>query len=114
MLVFIPYKIRSENEFIYSHWRKYKKYKDAWYWILKSIVRFRKPRVTDYQTIKIWSIRKRILDYGNLVGGCKPVPDALIRLGWLVDDSPSWCKIHYDQVKLGETDYSEEGTVLEL
>lgn len=39
------------------------------------------------------------LDYGNLVGGCKPLVDALVREGLLYDDSPKWLDESYLQAK---------------
>jgi len=31
-----------------------------------------------------------MLDYDNMVGGCKPIFDVLKTIGRIVDDSPSW------------------------
>lgn len=39
----------------------------------------------------------KLLDYGNLVGGCKPLLDALVAEGVLYDDSPAWVEDHYQQ-----------------
>ena len=47
--------------------------------------------------ITIHSYRTRLLDHGNLVGGAKPIPDALKHLGWIKDDSPHWVQIDYHQ-----------------
>lgn len=41
----------------------------------------------------------RLLDVDNLVGGCKPVIDAMVKLGWLVDDSPEHVVVTYHQAK---------------
>lgn len=57
--------------------------------------------------IKIISYRKRLLDYGNLVGGAKPIPDALVALGWLWDDSPEWSEVVYEQVKVKNGERTE-------
>jgi hypothetical protein len=43
--------------------------------------------------------RQREYDYGNLVGGCRPLVDALVRLRWLVDDRPACLLAEYMQRK---------------
>lgn len=40
----------------------------------------------------------RLLDHGNLVGGCKPILDALVKAKLLVDDDPRHVRDHYRQV----------------
>jgi Holliday junction resolvase RusA-like endonuclease len=55
------------------------------------------PKHTTHVDLKIISNRKRKLDADNLVGGCKPVLDALKRLGVIVDDSPKWLDTLYEQ-----------------
>jgi hypothetical protein len=47
--------------------------------------------------LRLFCGRQRELDYGNLVGGLKPVLDAMVRSGWLLDDSPAYCEDHYLQ-----------------
>lgn len=41
----------------------------------------------------------RELDHGNLVGGCKPLVDALVQEGVIFDDSPAWLEATYAQGK---------------
>lgn len=43
--------------------------------------------------------REREFDYGNIVGGAKPIPDALKHHDVIVDDKPSCFKMEYLQVK---------------
>ena len=40
---------------------------------------------------------KRRYDRGNLVGGCKPLLDAMTEAGLLVDDKEKWLEDHYEQ-----------------
>ena len=94
--VFFPARIRSQNEFLYSHWRKYDRYKNMW----QTAIGYMLGRGTHgnrKKNIKIVSVRTRFLDMGNLIGGAKPIPDALKRYGWIVDDSPRWVEISYFQ-----------------
>lgn len=37
-----------------------------------------------------WGKGCRAYDYVNLVGGCKPLVDAIKRAGFLRDDTPKW------------------------
>lgn len=39
------------------------------------------------------------LDQDGLAGGCKILLDALVRSGWLVDDSPEWLEVEFRQAK---------------
>lgn len=53
--------------------------------------------------------RGRLMDYDNLVGGAKPVLDALKVLGMVKDDSPKWIKVDYQQKK-----YNKHATRIEI
>jgi hypothetical protein len=47
--------------------------------------------------------RERLWDDENLYGGSvKPLNDALVRLGWLRDDTPQWRELELRQVKATE------------
>lgn len=41
----------------------------------------------------------KLLDDGNLKGGCKPLIDAIVDAGLLRDDDVKSCEIHYHQYK---------------
>lgn len=47
----------------------------------------------------------RAYDYENFVFACKYLFDALRRKGWLVNDSPEWCRREYDQVRMKDIKY---------
>lgn len=60
------------------------------------------PKATAYRRIffcRYWGKGKRAYDYGNLVGGFKPLLDEIVRAGLLVDDSPKHCSEYYSQYK---------------
>jgi hypothetical protein len=61
--------------------------------------------------IRLSSYRVRLVDYANLVGGAKPIPDALVRLGYLKDDGPRWFFCDYFQIQVPRED---ERTVIEF
>ena len=48
---------------------------------------------------RYWGKGKRAYDYGNLVGGFKPLLDEIVRAGYLIDDSPKYCSEYYTQYK---------------
>ncbi len=58
--------------------------------------------------IAIRSYRARLLDYGNLVAGAKPIPDCLKRLGVIHDDSPKWFDCTYTQYAASPEDRRTE------
>lgn len=60
---------------------------------------------------RIVSYRNRLLDYGNLVGGAKPIPDVLKRLNWIKDDSPKWFECEYHQRQVPEAEERTEITL---
>ena len=115
MRFFIPKKIESQNSFQYSHWRKYQKYARQWEQAVGFILR-RAPSSYPlaFRKIHIVSVRSRFLDVGNLIGGAKPLPDALKRLGWIVDDSTKWCEISYEQRKVTKGAPQTQGTIIEI
>jgi hypothetical protein len=62
-------------------------------------------------SLTITSYRNRLLDYGNLVGGCKAIPDCLIQLGYMHDDAPKWLDSTYRQHQVPR---AQERTVIEV
>lgn len=86
----------------------YKKERDAWYSeimaALSKLGPMRKDRPGHKVYARIVSYRSVLLDYGNLVGGAKPIPDCLRDLGWIKDDSPAWFECEYVQHKCPRKD----------
>lgn len=58
---------------------------------------------------KITSHRKRLLDPDNLVGGMKPLIDAIVKFGMLIDDNPDMCDL-----RVGQEKSKHPKTVIEL
>ncbi len=97
-LVVIRRCVPSQNTTMYRHWRAYTSERDAWFILLRAQL---PPRLPPEQPVRLIlrSLRTRLVDYANLVGGAKPIPDCLIRLGYLKDDSPRWfCCDYYQSV----------------
>tara|TARA_R110000744_G_scaffold276344_1_gene389071 strand:+ start:5413 stop:5775 length:363 start_codon:yes stop_codon:yes gene_type:complete len=49
-------------------------------------------------TLEIVSYRKRLLDYDNLVGGCKQLLDAMVHENFIWDDAPKYIDLRVKQV----------------
>ena len=100
-------RVPSQNASHYKHWKHYAKERDAWFVLLRAQLPPRTQVETRVQ-LAIRSYRVRLLDYANLVGGAKPIPDSLIRLGYLKDDSPQWFECRYEQYQVAKADERTE------
>jgi hypothetical protein len=109
-LIVIKRRVPSQNRSQYRHWSVYTQERDAWFVLLRSQLPPRQPTTAHVRLI-LRSYRTRLVDYANLVGGAKPIPDALIRLGWLHDDGPDWFTCTYEQHRVSA---AEERTELEF
>ena len=68
----------------------------------RELGRFDIPKATKKRRVffeRHWGKGKRAYDYGNLVGGFKPLLDEIVRAGWLIDDCPKMCEEYYHQEK---------------
>jgi hypothetical protein len=63
------------------------------------------PRATGKRRVHIdrlyWGTGKE-MDHDNLVFGCKPLLDELVKRGLLIDDAPAYCEVTYRQERVGE------------
>lgn len=84
-----------------GHWSWKKRERERWQWHFAEpkaqAVNFvfyakQKRRVT---VQVFWAKPGRLPDRDNLVAGLKPVVDALVKMGFLYDDSPTWVDIEY-------------------
>lgn len=91
--------VPSLNASMWRHRSVYTKERDFWKALIRvQLVPRREP--PDHPVrCTILSLRMRLLDYDDLVGGAKAIPDALKRLGYIHDDSPQWFKCDYRQEK---------------
>lgn len=100
----LPFATPSQNVYQRWHWRERNRYRDT----VTSLIRAHLlatlaalPRVAPYRVgLEVLRQGLRDMDYGNLVGGCKPVLDALVKVGVLYDDAPKWVREHYDQERV--------------
>ncbi len=80
--------------------RGYRAARNRWARLLKQYKHL--PKATGHRRIyftRFWKKRKYAYDYGNLVGGFKPLLDEIVKAGLLLDDKPSVCSDYYRQFK---------------
>ena len=109
-IIVIKRRVPSQNQSQYKHWRNYTRERDAWFVLLRSQLTPR-PAIEEPVRLAIRSFRNRLVDFANLVGGAKPIPDCLIRLGYLKDDAPKWFRCTYEQFQVPRL---EERTEIEF
>ncbi len=109
-LVVVRRRVPSQNTTQYGHWRTYTKERDTWLMLLRVQLPPRRPPDHPIR-MALRSYRTRLVDYANLVGGAKPIPDCLIRLGWIKDDTPRWFHCDYFQFQVPK---AEERTEIEF
>lgn len=96
MKAILPKKVESLNVLNKWHWAKRGRHRKNWGQLVTLICK-RTAREEVKRKVTITSYRKGTLDHDNLVGGCKPLMDALVAAGWLYDDAPEWVEVEYRQ-----------------
>lgn len=91
-------KIESLNKWQRLHWTMRRKEKQKW---IHELWAANNGKHGDGKQVKrkvvIYSYRTKLLDHDNLVGGAKPLIDALVHLKLIYDDSPEWVEVDYKQ-----------------
>ena len=87
------------NQLLRTHWRARSRDLEDWKWQILSVAGNRhrlakKSRVR----LKILVFRGRLQDPDNRYGSVKHLVDALVRLGWLVDDSDFWLQLEVVEI----------------
>lgn len=107
IVVSMPLKVMSLNELLRVHRFAHRRLRRQWE---RALIAFSGRRFAGpFTRIEIASYRKKLLDYDNLVGGCKLLLDAIRALEWIEDDDPDAIKVDYRQVKA-----AEESTLVRL
>lgn len=92
----------SLNQLIRSHWSKRRALRIHYAWTIQAALIESGQDISNFknqkQLIKITSYRKIKLDEDNLIGGAKPLIDALKDVNLIKDDSPDYVKIEYYQI----------------
>jgi hypothetical protein len=78
----------SMNKKLRSHWRKNHRENLVWDILVASSCRLSKPKAPlEKARIRVLRHHHRFLDFDNAVASCKPVIDALVTAGVILDDS---------------------------
>lgn len=112
----IPRAVTSGNRHVYnvggSRWA-YAKERDEWTWWFRKARR--ENHITDTTTkrrvtlTRYYGGRQREFDQDNYATGAKPIVDAMVRAGLLVDDKCEYADISYVQI---HTDVAEQRGLL--
>lgn len=87
-----------------SRWR-YRKERDLWaseFMVARGNTRIPKARANERRRVtleRVYNGRMQERDRDNLIGGMKPIVDALVMQGLILGDSPDLAEIHYNQVR---------------
>ena len=98
--IVIPITIKSLNKLLREHWSAKGKLKRDYQLLIVNQMRLNKIRKTEVGekwVVHIHSVRKRKLDFDNLVGGCKILSDALCEESFIWDDDEKHIVVHYTQ-----------------
>ena len=104
--IIVDREVESGNRRVFnvggSRW-KYAAKRDAWQLEFRAFRLLRRiPKASAKRRVTLtryYDGRQREWDADNLATGAKPVIDALVREGLLVDDARAFAEIHYDQVR---------------
>jgi hypothetical protein len=100
----LPITIKSRNVLDKFHWAKKTRLKQEYSLLIRNQMRLHKIEEVEQPNnqiihLYILSIRSRLLDEDNLVGGCKQLIDALCEENYIYDDAPKYTRISVQQVR---------------
>lgn len=102
MILTIPREIPSHNKHYHAaHWSVVTRERKAWEtatMVAAAHAKAERSELPRHCTVRILAKRKRLIrDIANLIGGAKPLVDALVSLRLIYDDADRWCTLHYAQ-----------------
>jgi hypothetical protein len=100
----VPIQPPSQNDIAMNHGNSRFRYSrirtDFETYVRAQVMLLKIPRATARRRVtftRLYTGRGQRRDRGNLIGGMKPVLDALVRQGLLVDDREEYCEDYYRQ-----------------
>ena len=99
-IITLPNKIESRNVLDRKHWAVKRRCKQIWALLIRNQMRLKKIKECDIEEkfkLCIISYRKKLLDYDNLVGGCKQLIDACSEEKLIWDDAPKYLDLKVEQ-----------------
>lgn len=90
------------NTLNWGHWARKKREADRWKLAARSISRgpFLQGAAARRMKLTITVHRKGVQDPDNAVASCKYLVDALVRRGWLPDDTTEWLELEVREKKV--------------
>jgi hypothetical protein len=105
----------SLNKVLRMHWAKRKKLMENWILSLAGAAsaseRYDLRHSLRPKEVSITLRHSRAYDTDNAYGACKIVCDAMVKLGYLVDDAGEWLKLTVEQEKCP---HKQRHTVIEV
>lgn len=120
--VFVPDLLPpSLNTYTRMHWRQQRALHVTWAQAIHAYAKYRPKGIPMARCAIFWTrCASRLMDWTNMIGGLKPVEDALCPssarhpagLGWIEDDAPACVvEVKYAQLKVGR---EERGLLIEV
>ena len=92
-IIELPIQVQSRNYIDKLHWSKKSTLRQGYQLLIRNqmaLNKLIKVKSGAVCSLGIICHRKRLLDYDNLVGGCKQLIDALCHEGFIFDDAPKY------------------------
>lgn len=112
----IPLEVPSQNTRDKWHWSKRSRETKAWERYIRAYIRpgdLDKATGKRLVTIRAYR-RQRCRDAANLVGGCKGLIDALVRVGLLIDDDRAHAEFTYAEEVASKSPMKRASTKIEI
>lgn len=102
--------IKSRNVLDKLHWAVKSRLQKEYMLLIRSHMvkhKIKHAKKNERYCLEIISYRKRLLDYDNLVGGCKQLLDALTKEKYIYDDAPKYIDLKISQRLNSESIYKK-------
>ena len=102
--VILPAVPVTQNEYLRLHWAKRARVNKDWQHLVSLFFPKRESVVMTKAKMQIEQHRHGLQDPDNRVAACKPLIDAIVRAGFLKDDSPNWLELDVIERKVGRSE----------
>ncbi len=99
-----PLPTPSLNQWQRMHFHAKKRLRDRYTTLFRVYAtQITKAKPREFKRVRIVRHGVRMLDHDNMVGGCKPLMDALERAELIYSDAPQYVAVSYEQQKASAT-----------